>query len=364
MANEFKDVIRVWNAKAADALKNQILTKQFGAATDTFEIGCKDPSGNMMYAPTDKTPLATFLDISVVDWNANQILYGDGNQVADFVFISNKVGNGTATPFTGVSISGADFTGKGLHIKNTSNPAYLILESDGALANGSEAGFGAGRIVFGGNNGASANQKIMQISGGGNSITFDGLDDTGAISQPDLFMINRSGVFVGSPMSFTGNNGKIAWSLFSPNSITLDVGSSTSSITDLQTAFDGNFYHIDEQGSANPAIDLKVDFTNITHFNRINVIAVYKGSQSHSVAIQLYNWTQTRWDTFDALQHAQEEITTADSYSLENHDFWINNDTEYIGTGPDAGKVRVRFLHPFSGNGAHDLWIDVVKVVR
>lgn len=194
--NEYKDVLRVWTAKAADALKNKILIKQIGAATDTFEIGCKDPSGNMMYCPSDKTPLPVFLTMSVDAWQDGLILYGDGTQSSTFKYAADKVGLGTTgTPFVGVAIAGANFTGKGMHVKNTTSPAYLILESAGFLANGHERGYGAGRIVFGGNNSSPTNEKLMQIIGGGNSIEFQGLDDNGDVSEDDLLTVTRTALY-------------------------------------------------------------------------------------------------------------------------------------------------------------------------
>jgi len=147
-----------------------------------------------------------------------------------------------------------------------------------------------------------------------------------------------------------GNN---SWTKIEPSTITLDAGTSTESVTDLQDANDGNIYHIDE-AAATPGIDLKVDFTGVTSFAFVNVIARYVGLDTHSVSIQLYDWQNTAWDTYDSI--------LTDGATMCDHSFWIPDDTNYIGTGGDAGKVRVRFNHTEGGNASHDAYIDVVAL--
>lgn len=157
---------------------------------------------------------------------------------------------------------------------------------------------------------------------------------------------------------------RIDWAKKTAASVTLTAGTTVASVVaDLQTAFDGNFYHIDEAAGA-PGIDLIVDFTSITAFNWVQVIAQYDGSSTHSVAIQLYNWITTTWNTFNACQTGQEDVTTAGGYILEDLSFFVPSDANYIGTGGSAGQVRVRFYHTMAGNASHDLYIDVVALYQ
>jgi hypothetical protein len=164
-------------------------------------------------------------------------------------------------------------------------------------------------------------------------------------------------------VSFVGT-ARIDWTKITANSVTLTAGTTPASlVADLQTAHDGNFYHIDE-AAATPGLDLIVDFVSVTAFNWVNAISCYTGSTSHAVAVQLYNWSTTTWDTFHCAQDAQCDVSTAGGYILCNQDFFVPSDTNYIGTGGNAGQVRVRFYHTMAGNAAHDLDIDVVALYQ
>jgi hypothetical protein len=147
------------------------------------------------------------------------------------------------------------------------------------------------------------------------------------------------------------------------DNVTLTAGTSTDTVTDLQTFGDGNFYDITE-AAATPGIDLVVEFISITKFNWVQIKAVYEGSDTHAVAIQLYNFNTTAWNTFNAVQNGVADVTTANGYILDSYDFIVPSDTDYIGTGADAGDVRVRFYHTMSGNSSHDLHIDVVALYQ
>jgi len=125
--NEYKDVLRIWEARAGDAFKDKILTKQFGGTTDTYEIGAKDANGDIFYMASNKTPEASFVDITVTAWNDNRILYGDGIQISSFVY-NGSLGLGTSTPGLNVGTADGDFVGTSMHIKDAVNAANLILD--------------------------------------------------------------------------------------------------------------------------------------------------------------------------------------------------------------------------------------------
>lgn len=147
---------------------------------------------------------------------------------------------------------------------------------------------------------------------------------------------------------------RIAWTKITANSITLDKGTSSETVTDLQTAHDGNIYNLSEVTGA-PGQDLKIDFINVTAFNWIQILAYYNGSATHSVSIQVYNWDTTAWDTFDSMSTNE---------TMHNHSFFLPDDANYIGTDGNEGKVRVRFNHTQSGNASHDSYIDVVALYQ
>ena len=161
---------------------------------------------------------------------------------------------------------------------------------------------------------------------------------------------------------------RIKWTKITANNITKGNGTHSGTtgdnagyVADLQVAHDTNFYHIDE-AAANPGFELTVEFTSVVAFNWVNIYAIYDGSAAHSINICLYNFSTTAWDCFDAFSTAQAEVATADEYTLQNHDFLVPDDTNYIGTGGDAGDVRVKFAHEIQGNANHDFDVDVVAL--
>lgn len=163
-------------------------------------------------------------------------------------------------------------------------------------------------------------------------------------------------------LSFFGA-ARIDWTKYTANSVTLSVGKSASGVADLRTHADGLFYHIDE-AAASPAINLIVDFISVTAFNWVQIVALYQGGSTHAVAIQLYNWNTTAWDTFNACQTGAGDLVTASGYILNELSFFVPSDTNYIRTGGSAGQVRVRFYHTMLGNASHDLDIDVVALYQ
>jgi hypothetical protein len=157
-------------------------------------------------------------------------------------------------------------------------------------------------------------------------------------------------------LSFHGT-ARIAWTKITANSVTLSVGSTpASTVSDLQTAHDGNLYHIDEAGGVSPAITLIVDFISVNAFNWVQIIGEYDGGATHAVNIEVYNWSTTNWDIFDSHDGVESGLT--------DHSFLVPDDTNYIGTGGSAGQVRVRLNHTQNGNGAHDFDIDVVTLYQ
>ena len=158
--------------------------------------------------------------------------------------------------------------------------------------------------------------------------------------------------------------GRIDWAKITANAVSIENahGVITGAVATLQTAHDGSFLEVAEEAET-PGIEFLVDFINVTAFNWVNIIGFYDANTTtHAIAIQLYNWVQTRWDTFDSMQKQVGDISTGDGYILGNHDFIVASDIEYVGTSGDAGKVRVRFYHTMGGAAAHDLRLDVVAL--
>jgi hypothetical protein len=162
--------------------------------------------------------------------------------------------------------------------------------------------------------------------------------------------------------TFTGT-ARIDWTKITADSVTLVTGSTPAGVVaDLQTRFDGNYYHIDEVAGV-PGMDLIIDFVGVAAFNWVNVAAYYSGSVPHAgVTVQLWNWSSSAWDNFHFYEHHTSVGTLADD--ITNADFFVPDDTNYIGTGGNAGQVRARLLHAAGGNAAHDHDIDVVALYQ
>ena len=141
------------------------------------------------------------------------------------------------------------------------------------------------------------------------------------------------------------------------------TGDTSGFVADIAVAHDGNFYHIDEAG-ADPGFELTVEFVGVTAFNWVQILASYDGGTGHSVQIALYNFNTATWDVYNAFATSQAEVATPGEYTLQNMSFFLPSDTDYIGTGGDAGDVRVRFRHTSMGNAAHDLDMDVVALYQ
>jgi hypothetical protein len=156
---------------------------------------------------------------------------------------------------------------------------------------------------------------------------------------------------------------RINWTKITANNITLDAGTSSDTVTDLQVHADGNSYHITEAAAA-PGQRLTIEFINVTAFNWINIMGCYSGSSTHGIGIQLFNFNTAGWDTFNGAQNHFCDITTDDQNILADLSFFVPNDSDYIGTGGDLGDVRIRLNHTPSGNASHDSWWDVVALYQ
>lgn len=124
-------------------------------------------------------------------------------------------------------------------------------------------------------------------------------------------------------------------------------------MADLQELFDGNTYQLAEV-AATPGMDLIVDFVTVNKFNYVQILANYDGGSTHSISIQLWDWDTSQWLTWDSMSGIEKTIV--------NHGFYVPCGANYIGTGGDVGKVRVRLVHTQAGNNAHDAYIGVVAL--
>ena len=135
--------------------------------------------------------------------------------------------------------------------------------------------------------------------------------------------------------------------LWDASSINLTVGSTTSTISDLQTMFDGNIFTIEENNST-PAITFDVTFSNIHKFKAIVFNGYYSGTTTHNVNITAYNNITTNYDSLIYLPTA----------NANNYRYIEGSDGSSYVDG--NGDVILRFDHPVNGNTSHRLYIDYI----
>lgn len=150
---------------------------------------------------------------------------------------------------------------------------------------------------------------------------------------------------------------RIDWTKITANGVTLGDGppTSTDSVSDLQTANDGNTYTVNEI-AANAGQNLIVDFTGVTAFNWVQILGRYAGQGGHSLTIQLEitPFNDTAWHTFHTM------IDQPANQNMQNFSFFVPDDSAYI----NSGTVKVRFIHEMAGNANDDWVFDVVALYQ
>ena len=158
-------------------------------------------------------------------------------------------------------------------------------------------------------------------------------------------------------LQFSGTARK-KWNKYTAQSITFTTGSTADNISTLQSGMDGTYMTISEVTGA-PGIDAYVEFTGVTAFERVRLLAAYVGTTSHQIMIQVYDWANSAWRTFNTMETSAFDTT---NLQFKNNEFTVYDDTNYIGTSANAGKVRVRLYHPITGNATHRLYIDELSL--
>lgn len=306
-------------------------------------------AGNIAYVVSNQGlnySFLSYINVTEVLWTTNQakpLSFGTNN--APIIIIGS---NG------GVTIDGVSDTQQLIVQAHATQTANLVeqRQSDGITVDTSFLGGGANFNQQGNDVdhiiGGDTEPNLVRVDAGLDATHFGDWDT-------NYTAFSKAGI-----QTFTGT-ARINWTKITANSVTLVVGTTPASlVTDLQTRFDGNYYHIDEVAGT-PGMDLIIDFVNVTAFNWVNVAAYYKGSVPHAgITVQLWNWDSSAWDNFRFYAHHTSVGTLADD--INTGDFFVPDDTNYIGTGGSAGQVRVRLLHSANGNAAHDHYIDIVAL--
>jgi hypothetical protein len=122
----------------------------------------------------------------------------------------------------------------------------------------------------------------------------------------------------------------------------------TGGVAGTRILLDGTVYMINEDNTT-PAIDVEFVFSGITKISAIVAYIYYLGSVAHAVRINLWNYTDVRWDTFHTL------MTGLD---YEQHFKTVPDDTKYI----SAGNAKVQLYHTENGIGGHELHVGFMAL--
>ncbi|MCK5605600.1 hypothetical protein KAR91_27145 [Candidatus Pacearchaeota archaeon] len=314
------------------------------------------------YTNHDVTFRTNNLGIMYMNTSGGMYIAGSGNFgtgsrpsfTGGLVVNAGNVGFGETIPLAKVHINTGVTTEEGLLIKGVASQSadyFNISSSSGdgdiftVLANGN-TGFGE-----------PAPDTRIDVNG---AITINELDtdptdpaegkavfwksdgtDTG--DDGDLLYKEQSASVVAQ--------GSLKWKDFTPSSVTLNTGTSASSVSDAQVMFDGNTYDIAEVTGV-PGYDVEFNFTNV---DRVPVFIIarwrYDGSATHWVTVDIYNYNTVSWDTLRAFSDSSNYFDSMTMYIPRA------SNGDYV---DGSGNSKIRFYHQSSGNAAHDIHIDYV----
>ncbi len=151
------------------------------------------------------------------------------------------------------------------------------------------------------------------------------------------------------PMVFPGLQ------IFNASSITNMTGTNTSgNISSIQNFLDGLTYNITEVTGA-PALDLRVNFTNVTLFDIVGIRGFFVSSAGHILDIQLFRWTTNSWEDFG-------DITAQETFGVDSE--VIFNSSQFINNSLMDGLVMLRLFHGDTGIPGHTYSLDFVGLAK
>jgi hypothetical protein len=136
---------------------------------------------------------------------------------------------------------------------------------------------------------------------------------------------------------------------YAPASVDVQYGTLTSGTVDSLTALDGDLLTVTEANGPTPVLRTVVTFTGVDRITNARAYGRYQGSTSHSITVQLYNFTLSSWNSLGEMEHS----TTNQWYSYS-----VFNSSDYV----SAGVCSLRFEHLSSGVNSHKLYLDYTAI--
>lgn len=117
--------------------------------------------------------------------------------------------------------------------------------------------------------------------------------------------------------------------------------------------YDGITFNFTE-ASGSPGLDLRMNFTGITDFNK--GIMRYKTSTLAGAypIIQVWNYDASVWEDYPYMAQSLNFATIEQS---------VFDDDEHVGTGASAGVVQMRLYKASNGNTKNKYYVDWVAIV-
>ena len=150
--------------------------------------------------------------------------------------------------------------------------------------------------------------------------------------------------------TYDNATGKFKWATsttYLPSSLSVPVGTINSGdVSALNAKDDLNILDVQEVTGV-PGFEIQVTYNGVDSFNVLRLTERYIASptSTHLVEIGIWNHVSSAWDVQSSVQNQNGYVS---------FDLSVANSANYIA----AGSVIVRFYHPITGNGAHNILID------
>jgi len=139
-------------------------------------------------------------------------------------------------------------------------------------------------------------------------------------------------------------------SVFFPTTLTVATGTLEAGVVgDLNNLYNDSIT-IEEASGADP-LRFTLTFTDVGDFDKIVFYGKYSGTASHTIAIEMYNYTLTRFDTL---------YTITDQGLMTWTGVPVFDPNSYV----SAGTAVIKFKHNQSGNTSHHYYLDYIYLSK
>ena len=140
------------------------------------------------------------------------------------------------------------------------------------------------------------------------------------------------------------------WRRITADTLTIDNGTLISGdISDTQI-WDDNAEMTIREVTGVPGIRVTITFANVGTIQAVSVLGNYKGSTTHCVDIEIWNYTTSTWVQIGSF---------STKLCPSAHTNWVFDDKDYI----SSGASQVRLNHSQSGTNSHYLYLRYIALL-